>query len=487
MSVRHISLAAAILAVLAGCAVTAPPAPEQIRKDALQGAEIRTSWSADAPQAGAVSDNWLASFNDPQLNALVDEALQRNPDLRATAARVEQSAAYAQIARAALLPAINLLGTGGLKVGGGSDLTSALQGVMLGVSWEPDLWGRLRYGRNAADASYASAQADYEFARQSMAAQVARSWFLATEAMLQLAATESMAQSSRELLRLAEDREKVGIGSQKDVVLARANLGLIEDGVRQARLAHEQSIRSLETLLGRYPAAELRTAPELPPMPAPIPVGMPLDMLERRPDVIAAERRVAAAFNRAGEARAAQLPRIRLNASVSALDSEVLELQDDFENPSGGAGATLVAPLYQGGALRAQVSVRTAEQKEALARYASQVLRGINEVENALAASRMLSERMQLLDQVVKDQKKTLEYDQAAYRIGRQDLRSVQQQQQQVQSARIALLRVQSEQLIQRVNLHLALGGSFAEPMTVAAARVTAPAPVRPARRIVEP
>ena len=469
MCARHIALASAVLAVLAGCAVTAPPPPEQIRKDALQGTEIRASWSADAPQAGTISDNWLASFNDPQLNTLVNEAIARNPDLRATAARVEQSAAYAQIARAALLPAINLLGTGGFKAGGGSDLTSALQGVMLGISWEPDLWGRLRYGRNAADESYASARADYEFARQSMAAQVARSWFLATEARLQLAAAESMAQSSRELVRLAGDREKVGVGSRKDVALARANLGTFEDGVRQARLAYGQAVRSLETLIGRYPAAELQTAPALPVVPGPVPVGMPLDMLERRPDIIAAERRVAAAFDRVGESKAAQLPTIRLNASVSALSSDVLELKEDFENPSGGAGGTLFAPLYTGGALTAQVAVRTAEQKEAVARYASQVLRGLGEVENALAASQVLAERADLLARALADQEQALEFDQQAYRIGQQDLRGVQQQQQQVQSARMALLRVQSEQLIQRVNLHLALGGGFAEAVTVVA------------------
>jgi len=336
---------------------------------------------------------------------------------------------------------------------------------MLGVSWEPDLWGRLRYGRNAADATHASAQADFEFARQSMAAQVARSWFLATEARLQLAAAEAMAQSSRELVHLSDDRERVGVGSRRDIALARANLATFEDGVRQARLAHEQAVRSLETLLGRYPAAELQAAPALPAIPGAIPVGMPLEMLERRPDLIAAERRVAAAFDRVGEARAAQLPRIRLNASIAALSSEVIELQEDYNNPSGGVGGTLFAPLYQGGALRAQVSVRTAEQEEAMARYASQVLRGISEVENALAASRVLSERVQLLGQVLADQEQTLQYDQQAYRIGRQDLRGVQQQQQQVQSARMALLRVQSEQLIQRVNLHLALGGSFSEPM----------------------
>jgi outer membrane protein, multidrug efflux system len=471
MSAGRTTLAAAVVTVLAGCAVTAPPPAEQIRTDALQGTEILASWSATQPPvAGSISDNWLVTFGDPQLIALVNEAIARNPDLRATAAQVERSAAYADIARASLLPAINLLGTGGFKAGGGSDLSSALQGVMLGASWEPDLWGRLRYGRNAADASYASAQADFEFARQSMAAQVARSWFMATETKLQLAAAEAMVQSARELVRLAEDRRRVGTGSEKDVALARASLGTFEDGARQSRLAHEQAVRSLETILGRHPAAELQAAPALPAFPGPVPVGMPLEMLNRRPDVIAAERRVAAAFDRVGEAKAAQLPTIRLNASVSALSSEVLQLQDDYSSPTGGAGGTLFAPIYQGGALRAQVSVRTAEQKEALARYASQALRAVSEVENALATSAILAERTQLLDQVLAEQERALGFEQAAFRIGRQDLRAVQQQQVQVQSARMALLRVQSEQLIQRVNLHLALGGSFAQPLAVAAA-----------------
>jgi len=278
-----------------------------------------------------------------------------------------------------------------------------------------------------------------------------------------------MATSARSLVSLADDRQRVGNGRQRDVALARAGLGTMEDSARQARLAHEQAVRSLETILGRYPATELAVAEQLPAMPGPVPVGMPLNMLERRPDVIAAERRVAAAFNRVGEAKAAQLPTIRLNASVSALSSEVLQLQDDYSNPSGGAGGTLIAPLYQGGAMRAQVELKTAEQKEAVARYGSQVLRALNDVENALSASQILSQRVGILGQVLADQQKTLEYDQQSYRVGRQDMRGVQQQQQQVQAARVNYLRAKSEELSQRVNLHLALGGSFAEPVTLAA------------------
>ncbi len=475
MARRDITIAAACLCALAACAVKPPPAPDAVRKDALPQTDIRAAWSnagADAiATPAAIGDNWLATFRDPQLAALVNEAIAKNPDLRAAGARVEQAAAYAKSANAALLPSLTLLGTGGVKAGGGSDLTSALQGIMLGASWEPDLWGRLRYGRNAADDTYASAQADYEFARQSLAAQIARGWFTAVETKLQLDAARSVVSAGQALVSLAQDRQRVGSGSEKDVALARAGLGTAADSVERARLAHEQSIRALEVLLGRYPATELQVATELPALPGPVPVGMPLAMLERRPDLIAAERRVAAAFNRVGEARAAQLPTIRLNASISALSSDVLQLQSDYENPSGGAGGTLFAPLYRGGALKAQVELRTAEQKEAVANYGSQVLRALNDVENALSSSQVLALRVSILGQVLKDQERTLELEQDSYRVGRGDLRAVQQQQQQVQAARIAYLGARSAELSQRVNLHLVLGGSFAEPVAVASTR----------------
>ena len=233
MSARHTCLASAIAVVLAGCAVTAPPAPEEIRKDALQGTEIRASWSAGTAESGAIADYWLASFNDPQLNALVDEALARNPDLRAAAARVEQVGGLCRYSASGPAAPVNLLGTGGLKVGGGSDLTSALQGAMLGISWEPDLWGRLRYGRNAADESYASTRADYEFARQSMAAPGGPQLVPGHRGQAAVRCRRAMAQSSREIVRLAADREKVGVGSHRDVALARANLGTFEDAAQQ--------------------------------------------------------------------------------------------------------------------------------------------------------------------------------------------------------------------------------------------------------------
>jgi outer membrane protein TolC len=289
----------------------------------------------------------------------------------------------------------------------------------------------------------------------------AKSWFTASETWLQMQIAEEMVKSAQQLLDLAGQRQQVGVGNERDVVLARANLGILGDSAKQIRFAHEQALRAMELLLGRYPATELEARHDLAKLPGPVPSGMPLQTLERRPDLIAAERRVAAAFNRVGEAKAARLPRVSLNANIKAFDTSILSLAPDYSNPSSGFGAKLLAPIYQGGALQAQVEIKTLEQKEAIADYARMALRAIGDVESALAAGRTLAERDQLLQRTVEDNQRALELTQTSYRVGQTDLRAVQQQQLDVYAARVTLLRVQSEQLAQRVNLHLALGGSF--------------------------
>jgi hypothetical protein len=190
---------------------------------------------------------------------------------------------------------------------------------------------------------------------------------------------------------------------------------------------------------------------------------MPLEILERRPDMVAAERRIAAAFNRIGEAKAARLPALKLNFGSGYLTSEVLELKDDYDPPSAGVSVAMLAPLYAGGALKGHVDIRTTEQHEAIAEYARMALRAIGEVESALAAASSLEGRERILKDSVSRNRRGLELEQVAYRVGRADQRAVLGRQLAVNAAAVTLLRVQSEQLAQRVNLHLALGGSFEE------------------------
>ena len=447
---------AALAAALGGCALKAPPSTTELQKEALPHTALPPAWIAGGASAQPVAERWLASFDDPALTALVGESLAYNADLQVAAARVEQAGGYLKVASGSLLPSVGVAGvwSGASGSGGG------LNGIFLNASLELDVWGRLRYGEAAAQQQLLAVQADYAYARQSLAATVAKSWFVAIEASLQLAIVRDTLHAAETLLQLAQERLRVGIGNEQAVADAQASVSGFRDTLRQTELSRVQALRALELLLGRYPAAEIAVAQALSPMPPPVPVGLPSQLLERRPDVVAAERRVAAAFNRVGEARAAQLPRISLTAGVSGISSDVLVLQDR-NNPAWGIGGNLLAPLYQGGVLRAQVEIRSAEQKESVAAYAATGQRAFGEVEGALAAEFALRDRSVQLDAVVRDNERALQLALVQLRVGSADARAVQQRQLALYSARTARLKVQTEQLAQRVNLHLALGGAF--------------------------
>ena len=459
-------LAVVFAAAVAGCALKAPPDRDDVRREALPNFTTPPDWVAKGGAPGIVANGWLAQFHDERLDALVREALLHNPDLRVAAARVEQAAAYARLAGATLYPQVSIMARGGGKMSGDG---SGLEGAGVFVSWELDLWGRVRAQREGAAMAYDAAALDVFYAQQSIAALVARSWFLATEARLQRTIAQDMVTSSRQLAGLARDRLRVGKGDEYDVSVAQAGLETYQDSVQQLDQSYQQALRALEALAGRYPAAAIETPAQLAAKPGPVPAGMPSDLLERRPDVVAAERRVAAAFYGVEEAKAARLPKISLTASGTTISSELIVLKN-HDNPVWGLGASLLAPIFTGGALQSQVEIRTAEQKAAIADYGRVGARAFGEVENALSSGFSLDGRDATLRRVVAENERALELANVRYRVGSGDLRAVQQQQLALYGARTALLRVQAEQLVQRVNLYLALGGGWSE--TPAAAPV---------------
>jgi outer membrane protein, multidrug efflux system len=452
--------AAGVLAADASCALKRPPDATAIQGQALPAVEIPAQWTAAGAAAGGVEDDWLVTFRDDQLSAAAAAAIANNPDLRAGAARVEQARLHANLAGAKLYPSVDLLARGGGKMSGDG---SGLRGAALTALWEVDVWGRIRYGRRAAVADAAAARADFEYARQSIAALVAKNWFLAVEAGLQSELARATVREGEELVRLAEARSNVGVGNDEDVFLSRASLGTYRDTLRDIELAREQAIRGLEVLLGGYPAGAAAVSAELPAQPDAVPAGLPSELLERRPDIVAAERRVAAAFNRVHEARAARLPAISLTSGVSWISSQLFVLANST-NPIWNIGAHLLTPIYKGGALQTQIEIRTAEQEEAIAAYAGVGVRAFGEVENALAAEVAARDREQILVQALSDRQRTVEILLTRFKVGSTDLRFVTDQQLALNATRSALIRVQAEQRVQRVNLHLALGGSFGAP-----------------------
>ena len=455
---RLVSVGVALAMLVSACALKPAPDRDVLATENLPNMKLPAEW-AEPSASGAVQDNWVAALGDQQLSALVAEAIAYNADLRLAATRVEEAAAVVKASGAQLYPSVNLLARTSGKVGGDG---TGIGGVLVPASWEIDLWGRVRYGRRAAEDQYASAEADAAAAAQSVAALVAKAWFVAIEARQQRDLAASMVANSRDTLRIAEQRLRIGPGNELEVEQAGASLQSLLDTERQLDLALSQATRSLELLLGRYPAAEIQAPNVFVALPQMAGAGVPSELLERRPDIIAAQRRVDAAFNLVGQADAARLPRLTLTAGLTSITSETFVLQNR-DNPQIGVGASLFATIFDAGALEAQADVRRAQQKQAAAMWAQAGLKAFGEVEGALANEVVLRDRESLLVVAVQKNDNALVLENTRYRIGNVDLRSVLQQQMAVYASRSALLRVQGDQHVNRVNLYLALGGGFGE------------------------
>jgi NodT family efflux transporter outer membrane factor (OMF) lipoprotein len=468
-SVKLIILMSALF-WLYGCAKTPSPTTTEVAEQALpETTKVPEDWTSKGNEklpdqtlnglAGPVEDGWIKSFKDPQLESLVQEAVNHNPGLRIAAANVDRAAAVAVISGAALKPSVGA-GAAGEKSYGGSLLDTDAWGV--GMAWEIDLWGKLRARAAAGEAAYEVSVADYNGARQSLAALTAKAWFLLTEAYQQRSLIEESVSIYEKMLSLAESRYKIGKVSKQDIHLARADFSSANERLRQMQTAFEQAARSLEILLGRYPNAEINAGKEFVAMPPAIPVGLPSDILQRRYDLISAEKQVAAAFQQIIEAEAARLPSLSLTATGGRVSNDLNNLlgsDPGFFN----VGANFLAPIFTGGSLEAQVEITEANQEVALAAYGQTALTAFSEVERSLRNETLIMEREAFLVDVVTDNNQALKLAQKQYQVGRTDMLNVLINQARLIGAKASLISIQNDRLTNRVNLHLALGGDFEE------------------------
>ncbi|MGA3055793.1 MAG: efflux transporter outer membrane subunit [Candidatus Korobacteraceae bacterium] len=462
-------LASAMLVLFtAGCAVKRPPDTTQAVKDSLPAAtKIPDQWTSQGASAAAVQTEWLKSFGDPQMDAIVAEGLKNNLYLQAAATRIDAAANIVTEAHSQMLPMVGVLGSGAYlgrynqKNVRGQDKGRYNASSLLGsVSWELDLWGRIRAQTAAAQQELAATQADVQFARESLAAMTAKTWYLAVYTRILQSYARQNVQLKQRNLELTQAKFQVGEVQDQQIAMANADLAAAQSQLTQANSAYEQVIRALEILLGRYPSAELQVAEMMVALPPAVPAGLPSQLLERRPDVIAAERTFDAAFHMVQSTKAARLPAISLTGAGGYMTNEIyqkLALRPWIWT----VGANLAAPLYTGGFLQAQVKIANDNQKAALALYGQTALQAFGEVEVTLSNERFLREEKQDADTVLKNAEQALGVEQTKYRVGQVDLDPVLQLQAAELGAKIAVAEVQYELLANRINLHLALGGGF--------------------------
>jgi multidrug efflux system outer membrane protein len=468
---RETGAIAVLMATLAGCALQTPPTKTEVLNQALpEGTQIPSAWKA-AAKTGAVADDWLKNFHDPMLDAIVAEAMENNLDLHQAADRVAIARQTITVVGAQLLPQLN--GQLGYKhthdFGDESYVRHTFDHtvVSLGAAWELDVWGRLRAQRASAVAGYEATALDYAYARQSLAATVAMSWYLTTETHQLLGLAERAAGTYGELFDLAAIKHTAGKSSELDVVDARAKLEIAQSDLEAARNNYAESRRALEVLLGRYPAAEIKAAATYPPLPPSAGAGVPASLLERRPDIVAAERVVQAAFRQGEAARLALLPDFSISLTGERVADHLLrQLKLSPWLASAGIGMTL--PIYEGGALRAQVKIATAQQAQAVSKYGSVVLKAFKEVEDAIASEQTLEKRLQYEQQALVDSTTAVKLATVQYQAGKRDLLWVEQLQTEQLAVEEGFIKLLNAQITNRIQLHLALGGSFEASPSVA-------------------
>lgn len=421
---------------------------------------VSSAWVVKAPIA-VKQVPWIQSFNDSALEALVSEALAHNLNLQAAAAGVDKARALAVQAGAALKPNVSLaLGAGSSGSVDTSKATVNSGSVGLQVGWEADIWGRIKAGAQGAAASAEAVEADFRYAQYSLAASTINAYVTAIDAKLQTGIAGERLKITEETLRIVKVQRKNGMGSAQDLALAKSDLAGAREQMATSEGAKRNALRSLEVLLGRYPSADLALRNSLPSVPASPPAGIPSELLERRPDLIAAERKVAAAFNGVHQAKAARLPSLSLSGDIGGSSSSLSNILN-AKNVAWQLGANLLAPIFDGGKAKQQVKIATAEQKQALAAYAQAALTAFSDVENALDQGVVIDQRQVQLIEVEKESAKAYRIAKLRYEAGETALLDLMQIQQGLVSAKSNLATVQRLAIAQRVNLNLALGGSW--------------------------
>ncbi len=447
---------------LCGCALHKPPEHPTVVVQALPKATpLPPAWSSTA-NAGKVDDDWLKSFGDDGLEAIVAEAIANNLDLRQSAAQVEAARQNVTVVSSKLKPQLTAPLSAATTRSTDKDVTQQNQSstVLGAMAWEVDVWGRVRSQRAAAQENYESIALDYAFARQSLAATTAKSWYQAIETGQLLALTEESVRIYERLLELVKVRRAAGKVADLDVAEASYQL---DEAKTQLAIAQGLSIearRTLEVLVGRYPAGELKIAEAFAPLPPPIAPGLPSSLLERRPDIVAAEHQVIGAFRSREAARLALWPNFSLNLEGGRLSDPLLSVLG--LNPwLIHAAVGMFVPIDAGGALHAQIRIATAQEEQSVAHFGSVALTALAEVETALTNERLDDQRLPYAEDSVRDHSEAVRVATLRYKAGSMDLLSLLQLQEGQIQSQADLIKLRNAQLANRINLHLALGGSF--------------------------
>ncbi len=489
MRTKNTLIAVAAAAVLAGCAV----GPNYSRPE-IQTAPSYVGSSTIAARAGEAPapklSTWWTGFNDPTLVTIVDRVVAQNLDLAASAERVAQARAMAQRSKANELPQVALDGSAAHerqslrsplgKIASnfpGYDRNQTLEQIGVGASWEADLAGGLRRGAEAANAEYEAAEAAHAGVRVSLVAEAADAYFRIRGAQARIQIAEGQIKNESDLVDLVQLRQSKGLGTQREVSQAQAILLQAQSTIPPLRRELASQQFRLDVLMGVVPgtmAGELSANMTTFAVPSISTAGGPAELLRRRPDVIAAERRLAASNARIGAAVSEYYPSFSLSGLLGfeSLDTGKLFTSSAFQ-PAAVAG--IHWRLFDFGRIDAEVAQAKGANREALLQYRQSMLKATEDVEDAIVAVSELEQQHALLTKEVQAHQTARDAAQDAFRGGAVSLVEVLDEDRQLLASRDLLARVRTDDARSAVAAFRALGGGWSvdgEKSALAAAAI---------------
>ena len=416
------------------------------------------NWKPAHPADISQGEWWLV-YDDPVLNALEKQVSVSNQNLKASEAAYRQAAAAVQLARASFFPTVSLNGDA-QRAHTASGQQSTTFNLSADASWAPDIWGRIRQTVTAQEAAAQAGAADLAAATLSAQGTLAVDYFeLRAADQLERLLKDTLAADEKSL-KISQNQYKAGVVSKADVVQAQAQVDSVRSQALNVGVQRSQLEHALAVLTGRAPADfTLKPAGDLPAAPV-VPAGVPSTLLERRPDIASAERQVAAANASIGVAETAYYPDLTLTGSLGYAATTLGKLLQ-ASTAVWAVGPQLALTLFDGGARSAQVSSARAAYDQQVALYRQAVLTGFQQVEDQLAALRILSQQEQVQAQAVRSSQEATRIITNQYNEGIVAYTSVVTAQTQELSARQSALTIRENNLIASVQLIQALGGGW--------------------------
>lgn len=447
-----------LMAAVGACASRdLPPEPDTyVAAQAIDPA--RSAELAASPAA-----TWLDDMNSIEMSALAREALAGSPDLQIVEARARAARWRARGAFGGnLLPSLSI-GADGARTetpiaGSNARVRSEIMTSSVIASWEIDLWGRLTARSLASDLTADAAENDLDGARLSVSGQTARAWVSLIEAQQLLALAEEDLQTRERAFDLTQRRYEAGIATSLALRTARAQVASARAFQAQAQDALLIAARRLQELMGRYPDAAIRAQGQLPELAPLAAAGAPADLLERRPDVLAAEDRMRAAGFRMHEARAAMLPRLTLTGSAGSSGTALNQI-DDSAGMISSIVAGLTMPIFNGGALLAESRATVADRRAAAADYVRTSIAAWREVEAAISADQSLEVREREFAIAADEAREAQELAEREYSRGVATLFELIDAYTRRIDAERGLITARAARVSNRIAYHVALGG----------------------------